>query len=251
MWQRVVDADGGLTVDTAALGPLGNNVYLVAVAGRAMVIDPGLESPELVLAALRERGWTLDLILATHRHFDHIAGAGPLAEATGAPIAAHRLEAETMGRPTRPLLIPGMEIPPAPVSRELVEGATVPLGPPVQGSLGAAWPPPGRGNASMPPQASSEAGAPPPGPGVVAFRVLHTPGHTPGSICLYLPERTLLFSGDTLFAGSFGRYDLPGGDPRLLRQSLHRLATLPPETRVLPGHGRETTLGAESWLGDV
>jgi hydroxyacylglutathione hydrolase len=200
-------------VQTLVCGPLSNNVYLVAGAdGRATAVDPGIDAAGAVRAALEARGWTLALILATHQHFDHIAEAGPLAAATGAPIAAHRLEAEIMARPAHPLLFPEMEVPPAPVSQELYDGDTVTMG-------GYAW------------------------------RVLHTPGHTPGSICLHLPEHGLLLSGDTLFAGSYGRYDLPGGDPRLLRTSLQRLAALPPETRVLPGHGPPTTIGAESWLG--
>ena len=203
---------GPPTVLSFLCGPLANNVYLVAGAGgRAMAVDPGIGAQEVILAALAQRGWTLDLILATHQHFDHIAEAGPLAEATGAPIAAHRLEAELMGRPAHPLLFPQLEVPPAPVSRELYEGDEVP-------GDGYAW------------------------------RVLHTPGHTPGSLCLHLPAHGLLLSGDTLFAGSYGRYDLPGGDPRLLRRSLQRLAALPPRTRVLPGHGPQTTIGSEGWL---
>jgi glyoxylase-like metal-dependent hydrolase (beta-lactamase superfamily II) len=197
---------------TFVCGPLGNDVYLAAgPAGRAMVVDPGIGAREVVLEALAARGWTLDLILATHQHFDHIAEAGPLAEATGAPIAAHRLEAEIMGRAAHPLLFPDLEVPPAPVSRELYEGDVVTVD-------GVAW------------------------------HVLHTPGHTPGSICLHLPEHDLLLSGDTLFAGSYGRYDLPGGDPRLLRDSLRRLAALPGRTRVLPGHGPPTTIRDEPWL---
>jgi glyoxylase-like metal-dependent hydrolase (beta-lactamase superfamily II) len=84
--------------------------------------------------------------------------------------------------------------------------------------------------------------------GRLRLHAIHTPGHTPGSICLHLPEHDLLLSGDTLFAGSYGRYDLPGGDPRLLRDSLRRLAALPGRTRVLPGHGPQTTIGDEPWL---
>jgi hydroxyacylglutathione hydrolase len=197
------------------IGPVANNVYLVAGAtGRALLVDPAMGSPPVIRAALQARVWTLDLILATHQHFDHIAEAGALAAETGSPIAAHRLEAEIMGKVTHPLMFPQLEVPAAPVSRELLEGDTVA----VDG---------------------------------FAFQVLHTPGHTPGSICLYLPERDLLLSGDTLFAGSYGRYDLPGGDGRLLRDSLRRLATLPPQTRVLPGHGATTTIGAEEWLRQV
>ncbi|MDQ3703404.1 MAG: MBL fold metallo-hydrolase [Chloroflexota bacterium] len=214
MWQRILDGD--LTIDVAgSVGPLNNNVYLLAApSGGALAIDPAIGAQELLLAALRERGLTLVLILATHQHFDHIAEAGPLAAATGAPIVAHRLEAEIMGRGQHPLLFPELEVPPALVAQELVEGDTLALD-------------------------------------AFVFQVLHTPGHTPGSICLYSPERALIFSGDTLFAGSYGRYDLPGGDSRLLRHSLRRLGALPAPTRVLPGHGAATTIGAETWLRDV
>ena len=84
--------------------------------------------------------------------------------------------------------------------------------------------------------------------GNVAVKVLHTPGHTPGSICLYAEEQGLLFSGDTLFDQGMGRTDLPGGDETLLYQSLKRLANLPPDTRVFPGHGEATTIGDQAWL---
>ncbi|MGH2352143.1 MAG: MBL fold metallo-hydrolase [Chloroflexota bacterium] len=230
---------GGPRIARFVCGPLGNNVYLVVdpETRRALVIDPAMDSAAVLLEALRgraplpdasresgtsgkparpadtlgERGLTLELIVATHQHWDHVADAGPLAEETGAPIAAHRLEVGAMASPAHSLMFPDLQLPPARVSRELYEGDTVTLG-------------------------------------AFAFRVLHTPGHTPGSICLHLQEHALLFSGDTLFAGSYGRYDLPGGDGRLLRDSLTRLASLPPETRVLPGHGEPTTIGGEDWL---
>ncbi len=80
----------------------------------------------------------------------------------------------------------------------------------------------------------------------IPLHVLHTPGHTEGSICLHLPEHALLLAGDTLFAGTIGRTDLPGGDMRAILRSLHdRLLALPEETRVIPGHGLETTIGLE------
>jgi glyoxylase-like metal-dependent hydrolase (beta-lactamase superfamily II) len=188
-------------------------VYLVAAPDtrRALAIDPALGATEVLLPALGNRALSLDLIVATHAHWDHVAEAGSLAAATGAPIAAHRLDAPLLARPAHPQMFPEMEVPPAPVSRELYEGDTIALG-------------------------------------SITFAVLHTPGHSPGSLCLYLAEPAVLFSGDTLFAGSFGRYDLPGGDERLLRSSLRRLAALPPQTAVLPGHGQATTIGAETWL---
>ena len=83
--------------------------------------------------------------------------------------------------------------------------------------------------------------------GDVRLEVMHTPGHTPGSLCLYFPKQELLLAGDTLFAGSVGRTDLPGGDTRALLRSIHtRLMTLPEHTLVVPGHGEQTTLGQES-----
>ncbi|HEX2033345.1 MAG TPA: MBL fold metallo-hydrolase [Chloroflexota bacterium] len=212
-WQRLLDGD--LRVELAGpLGPLGNNSYLITVPGRrrALVVDAPSGIQEVLLPTLRERQLTLELIVTTHQHFDHVAEAGPLAAATGAGIAAHRLEGELAARTTSPSGDP--EGGPLPLSRELDDGDVVEL----QG---------------------------------VSLRVLHTPGHTPGSICLYLPQPPLLFSGDTLFAGSFGRYDLPGGDPHRLREALRRLAALPPPTRVLPGHGRTTTIGAETWLRQI
>jgi glyoxylase-like metal-dependent hydrolase (beta-lactamase superfamily II) len=202
-----------LHVERFGCGPLGNNVYVLTAAGsqEAIVVDPALGATEVVLPALRERHLRPVLIVATHAHWDHVAEAHAMAEATGATVAAHRLDAELISRPGHPMMFPELEIPPASVGRELYEGDTIEL----EG---------------------------------VELAVLHTPGHSPGSICLYAAAEATLLSGDTLFAGSFGRYDLPGGDVRLLRASLQRLAQLPPETRVLPGHGEPTTIGEEAWL---
>ena len=201
------------SVERFVCGPLANNVYLVADAasGRAIALDPALGAVAVVTEALRRRGQTLDLIVATHAHWDHVAEARALAEATGAPIAAHALDAALIARPAHPEMFPDLEIPAAPVARELHEGDTIALG-------------------------------------ASTWHVLHTPGHTPGSICLYCEEEGTLFSGDTLFAGSFGRFDLLGGDVRLLGASLRRLAALPPRTAVLPGHGEPTIIGKEAWL---
>jgi hydroxyacylglutathione hydrolase len=200
-------------VEALVCGPLQNNVYVVASSrtGEALVVDPGLGAQAAVTAILKARNLRLTGIVATHYHWDHIGEAGPLASAMGAPVLAHELDAPSIVQPPRPMMFPELEVPPAPVARELRDGDLVGLD-------------------------------------QFSFQVLHTPGHTPGSMCLYLPEQSLLLSGDTLFAGSYGRYDLPGGDRRLLGESLRRLAELPPETRVLPGHGPETTIGRETWL---
>jgi glyoxylase-like metal-dependent hydrolase (beta-lactamase superfamily II) len=128
-------------------------------------------------------------------------------------VAAHRLEARTIARAEYAPLSPPTEIKirPVPVAQELADGDLIKVG-------------------------------------SRTLTVLHTPGHSPGSLCLYAPEAATLFSGDTLFAGTFGRYDLPGGDGEALRASLRRLAALPRRTAVLPGHGRATTIGDEAWL---
>jgi hydroxyacylglutathione hydrolase len=194
-------------------GPLQNNIYLVAdhATKRALVVDCGLEAAAAVQRALQEQGLRLEAIVATHGHFDHMAEVAALQRATGAAVLAHHEDADRLRRPPRSMFFPDLEVEPAPVARELADGDTVEVG-----------------------------GA--------RFEVLHTPGHTPGSMCLYDAANAVLFSGDTLFAGTFGRYDLPGGDPAKLRQSLARLAALPAETRVLPGHNATTTIGRERWL---
>ena len=202
-----------MTLETLVCGPLGNNVYVVSESGRAIVVDAPMESSAPVLSVLQERNLQVDLIVLTHSHWDHVAEAAHLAQATGAPLAAHPLDAADLAGPRRSMLLPGTELPPLAVARELDEGDVVELG-------------------------------------TLRLTVLHTPGHTPGSICLSAASQATLLSGDTLFAGSYGRVDLPGGDAAKMAASLRRLATLPPQTRVLPGHGSATTVGAETWLAN-
>lgn len=223
-------------IECLVCGPLGNNVYVVADdrAGVAMVVDAGLDASKAVQTALREHGWRAVMIVATHSHWDHVAEIAGLAASTGAPVVAHELDAPALTRPTTPRLFPEMRVPPVAVARTVRDGDVVAVG-------------------------------------RFELTVLHTPGHTPGSICLLWspPDSApatadasteqapngaddraagVLLSGDTLFAGSYGRYDLPGGNAARLWDSLRRLAALPPATHVLPGHGDSTTIGAEGWL---
>ena len=200
-------------IRTILAGPLDNNVLLVAdrATRTAMVVDPALGATAPVLAAARDLEVEIVSIVNTHGHWDHVADNAPLAAATGAPIAIHTADAARLGRPKGELGPLPWEIPPSRADRLLTEGDTVQVG-------------------------------------AITFTVLHTPGHTPGSICLYSAAWSLLISGDTLFAGSYGRYDLPGGDPGALQDSLTRLAELPAATQVYPGHGGTTTIGAEGWL---
>ena len=179
------------------------------VTHEAIVVDPGDNIPE-ILSRLEKHGLTLRQIVITHAHIDHVGGAAQLKKATGAPVF---LNQKDLG------MLNIMEI--------------------QAGWLGVPTP------EVAPPDASAEDGLAIGLPSLPA-EVLHTPGHTPGSICLLFPEQHLLLAGDTLFAGSIGRTDLPGGDGRQILRSLRdRLLVLPDATRVLPGHGAETTIGEE------
>ena len=174
-----------------------------------MVVDPGDNIPQ-ILTLLAKHKLTLQQIVVTHGHIDHVGGAVRLKRATGAPILLNQND------------LPLLEM-------MDMQAAWLGIAPPEV----------------APPDASAEEGM------IVgiaghAATVLHTPGHTQGSICLHFAPENLLLAGDTLFAGSIGRTDLPGGDGRQILRSLHdRLLTLPDATRVIPGHGAETTIGEE------
>jgi glyoxylase-like metal-dependent hydrolase (beta-lactamase superfamily II) len=175
----------------------------------AIVVDPGDEIPR-ILAVLNRHHFTVRQILITHAHIDHIAGALRLKQLTGAPILYNQNDlplVRMMDVQAGWLGVPTPDV--APPDADLPDHQVI-------------------GLATLP------------------GTVLLTPGHTPGSLCLHFPTHHLLLAGDTLFAGSIGRTDLPGGDPRQLLRSIHdRLLPLPDETRVIPGHGPGTTIGAE------
>lgn len=192
-------------------GPITTNTYLYGddETRHAFLIDPGF-TPEHILAAIREKGITVERILLTHGHFDHIGGVtGLLAQWPDLPV--HIAPGDEPWAFTRANAWGG-EYPatarPATLVADLVDGAEL-----------------------------SAAG--------LSARILATPGHTPGGVCLLFNDVPLLLSGDTLFAGSCGRTDFPGGSRTALAASLRRLAALPPETVVVPGHGTTTTIARE------
>lgn len=195
-----------MRVRRLTLGPLDTNCWLVddGAGGPVLVVDPADEAAS-ILAALD--GAEVAAIVLTHGHFDHLAAVRELVAATGASLVVHGADAGNITSATGTgAAMFGFDASSPPADRTVEEGDTIEAGDAV-------------------------------------LTVLHTPGHTPGGICL-LGEGHLL-SGDTLFAGSIGRTDFPGGDMLTMRASIARLAGLPDETRVHPGHGPETTIGRE------
>jgi glyoxylase-like metal-dependent hydrolase (beta-lactamase superfamily II) len=193
------------------VGPLQCNCSIVADENtrEAMVIDPGDEIDH-ILARLSALGLTLKQVVITHAHIDHVGGAARLKRVTGAVVLLNQND---------DFLLKMMD----------TQAAWLGIAPPEIVSLDGS-----ADDLSMV------------GLATIPAQVLHTPGHTPGSICLHLASEQLLFSGDTLFAGTIGRTDLPGGDSKLILRSLReRLLPLPDRTRVVPGHGRETVMGEE------
>ncbi len=185
-----------MNIKTLTLGLYQTNTYLLWQDARCLVIDPGYEA-ETILDTISELGLTLEAILLTHGHFDHVGAVKDLAAETGCPVYLHPAEL------TLPPVITAGRLY---CTHSYVEGDTFTL-----------------------------AGLP--------FTVWNTPGHTPGSVCLVFGKE--LFSGDTLFSGSCGRMDLPGGNGADMRRSLNRLAGLSGDYRVWPGHGESTTLDME------
>jgi len=202
-----------MILETFPVGPLTCNCTILGdeVTREAMVVDPGDNIPE-ILSRLQKHGLTLRQIVVTHAHIDHVGGAAQLRKLTGAPVIMNQQDLGLLGMMQMQagwLGVPTPEVAPPDASAE--DGLTV-------------------GLTTLPAQ------------------VLHTPGHTPGSICLlfHFNDQHLLLAGDTLFAGSIGRTDLPGGNgQQILRSLRERLLVLPDATRVLPGHGPETTIGEE------
>jgi glyoxylase-like metal-dependent hydrolase (beta-lactamase superfamily II) len=193
------------------VGPLQCNCSVIGdeTTHEAMVIDPGDEI-EGVLALIRKHNLQVKQIVITHAHIDHVGGAMKLRAATGAPILLNQNDYALLKMLDVQAAWIGVASPgKVEIDRSVSTGETV-----TAGSLTA--------------------------------QILHTPGHTEGSICLYFPAEKKLIAGDTLFAGSIGRTDLPGGSTQKIMRSLHdTVLALPDETVVVPGHGELTTIGAE------
>jgi glyoxylase-like metal-dependent hydrolase (beta-lactamase superfamily II) len=207
-----------MNVFSLTLGPLATNCYLVSQPGssQALLIDAAGD-PDEIVAAARSHRLEIRLLVLTHGHIDHIEAATEIRRAAGAQLAIHELDA--------PML-----------TDSFLSGASVfgfpQKGVPADRLL--------KGDDVVSLDGTD-----------ISLTVLHTPGHTPGSICLIGAQS--VFSGDCLFAGGIGRTDLPGGDDHAMIASLRRLIALDPGLAVYPGHGPATTIGAERegypWLG--
>jgi glyoxylase-like metal-dependent hydrolase (beta-lactamase superfamily II) len=190
------------------VGPLASNCYIVGSEStkEGIIIDPADEADK-ILKSVKELGLEIKLILLTHGHPDHIGALKEIKEATGAELAAHLDDAESLKQPFSGFLFGLSYSAPPPPDRLLKGEDSIDIGD-------------------------------------LHFSVIHTPGHTPGGICLL--GHGVVFSGDTLFNYGIGRYDLPGGDYSQLMDSLQtKLMVLPDDTVVYPGHGPDTTIGAE------
>ena len=190
------------------VGPVEANCYIISCGadGKAAVIDPGGDG-EMILAELDRLNLVVEAVVNTHGHFDHIGANGLLIARTGAPLMIHEADLPFLRSASENAAFYGMRIEPSTVpSRLLTDGDRIDVG-------------------------------------ETELTVLHTPGHSPGGISILAGNS--IFTGDTLFAGSIGRTDLPGGDMDTLMESVRRILTLDEETTVYPGHGPPTTIGRE------
>jgi len=196
---------------TVPVGPLQCNCYILwSDPSDCVVIDPG-DEPEKIIAALTARELTPTLILNTHGHFDHTGAVDALRKKYSASYRIHADEQQILRWIPAGTKMWGITIPAAPVPLEFVADR----------------------------QKFTHHD--------LVVEAIHTPGHTPGSTCYYVEKLNSVFTGDTLFAASIGRTDFPGGSMPQILDSIHeRLLTLPPETKVYPGHGPATTIEAES-----
>jgi len=197
-----------MIVKSLTVGPLESNCFIVGDerSKRAMIVDPG-DEPDRIMSVVDEEGLAVDYLFCTHAHFDHVGAVPDVRKETGAKILVHKDELDIYHAARDMAAFWGYDMEPLPEPDLLVkDGDEIKLG-------------------------------------ALLFRVLHTPGHSPGGACLF--GEGVVITGDTLFAGSVGRTDFHGGDMTMLKQSFGRLLALPPDTKVLAGHGPASTIGRE------
>lgn len=193
------------------VGPIQANCYIVGDenSGKGVVIDPG-DEVDRILSRIKEHSLHVELILNTHGHFDHVGGNKKLKEATGAKIAIHPDDAHYLDKLSQSAAVWGMSAEDSPPPDLLLSDGQI-----------------------------LEVGG-------LKFKVLHTPGHSPGSVSFLIDDAQIVFTGDLIFAGSIGRTDFPGGDYNALIQSVRKkIFPIGDDYRILSGHGPATTVGHE------
>lgn len=203
----------GMIVESIVVGPLQTNVYVVGCAKtrRGAIVDAGGNAPALLKLA-KKHDLKIESILQTHAHIDHVAAIPEIKRATQAPIYLHPADQFMWQAAPQQGMRFGIQVDPLPAyEHELSDGQRIKIG-------------------------------------ELEAEVIFVPGHSPGSVAFYFAEHAIVLSGDVLFAGSMGRVDLPGSDPAAMRTSLERMKQLPDATRVLSGHGPETSIEREKKL---
>lgn len=198
------------------VGPLENNTYLIYCDStkRGVLIDPAFGSYEKVIPFLEKEKIQLEAILLTHSHWDHIGNVKKIKDKTGAKLYIHKADSKNLNNPGTDKIPSFEKIEGVKEDSFLKDGDKIKVG-------------------------------------NIEIEVIHTPGHTPGSVCYYIEKENILISGDTLFAGSMGNINSPTAVADFMWDSLKRLSKLPPKTKVYPGHGPSTTIGKESWLANA
>lgn len=197
-----------MLIKNLVVGPLGANCYIIADERTrdTIIIDPG-DEPDRIIDIIKENNLKVKYIICTHAHFDHVGAVADVKNETDAKVVIHQDELEIYNSAMDHAALWGYELEPLPEPDMFVnEGDKLEIG-------------------------------------NLKFEILHTPGHSPGGICLYGED--IIFTGDTLFAGSVGRTDFYGGDLNKLKKSFLRLMSLPPDTKVFAGHGPSSTIRSE------
>lgn len=213
MGSEVQILSGAMLIKIFTTGPADTNCILIGCnkTRQAAIVDAPLGSSELILQVIKKDQLTPQMILLTHSHWDHIADVVKLKKLLRTPIYVHPEDAgnlENPGADGLPFPFPIEAIKP---DKFLVDGQIIPLGD-------------------------------------LKIEVICTPGHSAGGVCFWLRQQKILISGDTLFKGTIGNISFPTSDPEQMWESLKKLARLPSDTRIFPGHGPETTIQAESWI---
>ena len=203
-------------IETFPSGPFATNAYIVfcSKTKKALIIDPAPESAEDLSNYLKKNNLDPDKIVLTHSHWDHLGDLKKIHSLYPVEVYVHHEDQENVKNPGSDGLPMFLQIEGVEPGCLLSDGDTIELG-------------------------------------ELKFEVIHTPGHTPGGICLYSKDQKVLISGDTLFKGSIGNLSFPTAEPERMWESLDKLAKLPGQTKVYPGHGEMTTIQDEPWLKDA